>query len=264
MLCSVYDHIDNMVNFSLLDICGNDPYSEVRFKDFNYEKLFFILLVDFLSKTDRKGPINSTTFLTGLSEICNQPQFSMNNSVLELQSTVQNFRSWLSNKIDTDIWVPGTEEAIKISISRIDATKMSGNIIKHNYLRALRVAKDLKSIIDRAITPKSISLEDALLALPEFYERFPNDILIYHISTLCEFLNNIRWAIHTYLKPEFDKSIHYFDKHYSGDIERYEYQVPNVITSKYARDCYWNLMNYVRRGPYMKKFVVTSHLKKRY
>ena len=27
LLCAVYDHIDNMVNFSLLDIYGDDPPS---------------------------------------------------------------------------------------------------------------------------------------------------------------------------------------------------------------------------------------------
>ena len=264
LLCSVYDHIDNMVNFSLLDIYGNDPHSGVRFKDFNYEKLFFILLVDFLSKTDRRGPIRSTTFLNGLSEICNQPQYSVNKSVSELQTTVQNFRSWFNNKFDTEIWMPRPREAINISISRIDAIKMSGNITKHNYLRAIRVAEQLKTIIDKAISPKSISLEETLTALPDFYERFPNDILIYHTSTLCEFLNNIRWAIHIYLKPEFDRSIRYFPKLYPGDIKKYDYQVPKAITSQYAQSCYWNLMNYVRRGPYMKKFVVTSHLKLRY
>ena len=145
MLCSVYDHIDNLVNFSLLDIYSNDPHSAVRFKDNNNEKLFFILLVDFLSETDSRGPIKSTTFLTGLSEICNQPQFSVNNSASELQTTVQNFRSWLNYKIDTEIWMPGTEETINIPISRIDAIKMSGNITKHNYLRAIRVVKQLKN-----------------------------------------------------------------------------------------------------------------------
>ena len=103
-----------------------------------------------------------------------------------------------------------------------------------------------------------------MLALPEFYERFPNDILSYHASTLCEHLNNIRWGINKYLKPEFDRSIHYFDKQYPGDIKRYEFRVPKAITSQYAQTCYWNLMNYVRTGPYMKKFVVSSYLKKRY
>lgn len=264
LLCSVYEHINNMVNFSLLDIYSNDPHSEVRFKDGNNEKLFFILLVDFLSKTDRQGPIQSTTFLAGLSEICNQPQFSVDNSELELQTTVQNFRTWLTNNINTEIWMPSAEETINILISRIDAIKMSGNITKHNYLRAIGVAGQLKKIIDKGINPKSISLEDTLLAMPQFYERFPNDILNYHTSTLCEFLNNIRWAIYMYLKPEFDRSIHYFAKQYPGDIVKYEYQVPEAITSQYARNCYWNLMNYVRARPYMNKFVVTSHLKKRY
>ena len=67
-----------------------------------------------------------------------------------------------------------------------------------------------------------------------------------------------------YLKPEFDKSIRYFTKPYSGDIERYDYQIPKDIASQYAKSCYWNLMNYVRKEPYMKKFVVSSHLKQRY
>ena len=100
------------------------PLQEVYFKDFKYEKLFFIFLVDFLSGTDGNGPIEST-FLTGLSDICKQPQFSANNSASELQMTVQNFQNWLNNEIETEIWLPGNEGTINISISRLNAIKMS-------------------------------------------------------------------------------------------------------------------------------------------
>ena len=37
----------------------------------------------------------------------------------------------------------------------------------------MRVANQLKNIINNAITPKSISLEEALLTLPEFTNDFP-------------------------------------------------------------------------------------------
>jgi len=82
LLRNVYDHIGEMVNWSLMDLSDNDPESLIMFKDMNQRKLFFIILVDFLAKTDDRGPIKKTSFLNGLLDICSQPQFSIDGSEL--------------------------------------------------------------------------------------------------------------------------------------------------------------------------------------
>lgn len=258
LLSNIYDHIGEMVNFSLMDIRGDDPNCMIMFKDMNQRKLFFIILCDFLSKTDQKGPIKQTSFLNGLVEICRNPQFSNNDSEFELKIVVNTFVAWLQEKSDIDIWMPSINQQVKLAISRLDAIKMCGDVSKHNYLRAIGVADKLREVMKSS--GLEINQEQALLALPDFYERFHEDILIYLSSHICEFLNNIRWAIHSYLQPEFNQSYH----KPNDELIMYSFRVPETIASSYARNCYWNLMNKLRSKPYMQKFIVSVYLKSEY
>ena len=263
LLRSVYDHINGMVNHLLLDVLGEDPNSEVKFKDIPHHRLFFILLVDFLSTTDGSGPIKKTSFLQGLSDVCDAPQFTVDGSENELKDAVLHFRDWLKEEIKIDnVWMPSIDKEINVSISRVDAIKMSGNISKHNYLRAIGVAKQLQKILKKSEV--TINLEQALLVLPDFYEKFDGDILIYHTSCICEFLNNIIWGIYTYLEPEYRRSLCYVKPEVDGPPHPYRYDVPQNIKSEYANDSYWELMNKVRRKPYLRRFTVTERLKMRY
>lgn len=258
LLRAVYDHIGEMVNFSLLDVHGEDPNSTIMFKDMNQRKLFFIILVDFLSVTDRRGPIPQVSFLQGLSNICENPCFSVGHSENELKEVVQNFRTWLREEKEIDIWMPEIMEQVKLLISRVDAIKMSGDVSKHNYLRAISVAERLQQkLLQSGI---QVSLCESMLALSDFYGRFHDDILIYLSSHICEFLNNIRWAIHTYLKPEFSRSFYRTD----DEFFQYKFKVPDEIQSKYAINCYWELMNNVRSNPYMRKFIISDSFKTEY
>lgn len=258
LLRNVYDHIGGMVNFSLLDIQNFQGDSLIMFKDMNHRKLFFILLVDFLSVTDKRGPIDSISFLGGLLKVCENPQLAQNQSEKQLFDVVCRFKSWLSERRFIEIWMPSINEQVNLSISRFDAIKMSGDISKHNYLRASGVAERLRQILKESGI--AVNFEQAMLALPDFYERFHGDILIYLSSHICEFLNDIRWAIHRYLRPEFVKSFHRTD----ASIEGYNFTVPTGITSEYARDCYWELMNELRREPYMRQFVISESFKSEY
>jgi len=264
VLESVCDHIDRMVNFSLLELLGNDPQSQILSKDTNQQKLFYILLADFLSVADRRGPIGKTSFLGGLSDVCADPQFSINRSEVELKEAVECFRNWLNEKMCIDVWMLSLGKYVSISISRFDAIKMTGTVSKHNNLRIRGVAKKLQEVASESGV--SICIEEALRTLPEFYERVHNDILIYHSSYICEFLNNIRWAIHTYLKPEFNRSS-YWDEARNrrlGERIAYGIRVPESIKSQDTRACYKGLMDKVRSEPYMRRFVTTDVLKRRY
>lgn len=258
LLRNVYDHIGEMVNFSILDIQDYQGDSLIIFKDMNQRKLFFILLVDFLSVTDKRGPIGKISFLGGLLKVCEFPQLSQKQSEDELRDVAQRFKSWLNEKRTIEIWIPSISKQVSLSISRLDAIKMSGDISKHNYLRASGVAEGLRDILKES--GLTISFDQAMLALPSFYERLHDDILIYLSSHICEFLNNIRWAIHRYLRPEFGKSFHRTNESIVG----YSYAVPAEIKSEYARDCYWELMNELRQEPHIRQFMVSESFKTEY
>jgi len=258
LLKAVYDHIGEMVNFSTVEIQTWEDDKIVVFKDANAEKLFYILLSDFLSKTDSTGPIPQVSFLQGLSNICEKPQLSSAGSEQELKRAVEDFRSWLNTQKEIDIWMSSISSQLTLKLSWADAARMSGDVSKHNYLRAIGVAKRLQSIL--ADSGRSVSLDEALLSLPDFYERFHGDILIYLSSHICEFLNNIRWGIYTYLLPEYVTSCHRTDENPAG----YSFRVPPEIHSSYARGCYWDLMNYVRSKPYMERFTVPHIFKTHY
>ena len=135
---------------------------------------------------------------------------------------------------------------------------MCGNISKHNFLRAIRVATDLQALLSKSGV--LVTVEEALLALADFHERFHSDILNYHSSTIAEFLNNIRWGIYEYLQPELQRSVVWE----GGDPPTYRYTYPHEVVVPFAQDCYWELMNEVRIPPYMRRFQVTKWQKLRY
>lgn len=254
LLKSVYDHIGEMVNLSMLEIQGSEADSTIRFKGMHERTLFYILLVDFLSKTDLKGPIGNVSFLEGLSNICSSPCLAQKGSEKPLSDVVRSFRNWLEIEREIDIWMPSISSQITLKLIWTDAIKMNGNVSKHNYLRAVRVAKQLRKLLKSA--GKDVSIEQSMLALPDFYDRFHDDILIYLSSHICEFLNDIRWAIHTYLGPEFKNSRHQTSESSAG----YSYKVPESIESEYAKSCYWDLMNHLRSDPDMKQFKASDDL----
>ena len=106
----------------------------------------------------------------------------------------------------------------------------------------------------------NISLDEGYLVIPEFYDWFHEHVLNYHSSAIAEFLNNMRWGIYEYLKPEFDRS---FTKDDPASIA-YRYIYPSDCSNPVIRTMYWDLMNSVRTEPYVPRFEVTKYLKMRY
>jgi len=250
-----------MVNYEMMSLQGDDPDSNILFHSRIHQCLFNILLVDFLSKTDthRQAPIEPTSYLSGLRDVTSNPSFNKNNSVNLLKESIREFKDWLDQTVEVDIWLPSIDRKTTLELSRVKFLKMTGNISKHNYLRAIRVAEELQDILNKSDI--TIDIYESLLALDDFYERFHSDILNYHSSTIAEFLNNIRWGIHEYLQPEFQQSIVYEGTEHP---RKYHYTYPEKINEAFAKNCYWDLMNEVRSKPYVKKFKVTKWPKERY
>jgi hypothetical protein len=180
ILIAVKEFIDSMVNSELMSIVGDDPDSNISFKSTTHQMFFNIILVDFLSCTDKKGPIKQTSYLGGLRSISGNPFFNENGSIENLKTAILEFTDWLQQEIVVDIWLPSIGRNTTIKVTRYNFLKMTGDISKHNYLRAVGVAEELKQIL--AESGVVVGIEEALLALADFYERFHNDILAYHSS----------------------------------------------------------------------------------
>lgn len=259
LLNAITDIIDEMINKSLFTLVGKSPNCNILFHSSIHQKLFNILLVDFLSQTDIKAPIPKTSYLKGLKEIIEKPSFD-SSSIKLLKDSVRNFINWLKQEITVNIHLPTLEIETDITIIRISFLKMIGNISKHNYLRSMGVVKELNQYLSNSNI--NISLEDTIFVLDDFYERFHNDILNYHSSTIVEHLNNIRWGIKEYLENQYKKSS--FIEYLNSDFTITKYHYPKNLKSQFEIYSYNNLMNKTKKEPYIEKFKVTEILKKRY
>ena len=257
-LKAVQELIDEMVNYEVLELIGEDPDSEIRFNSLTHQRFFNIILVDFLSQSDKNIMGEQLSYLGAIRKICANPNFNVSGSIDSLAEGCQEFTDWLEQDAEVDIWLPTTEIKTTLSIKRVEFLKMCGDISKHNFSRLSGVVKELLEIFAR--NGIEVSFEEGLLILDEFYEKFHDDILNYHGSTIAEFLNNIRLGIHNYLKPEFSKSI----KYDCNDPLKHQYTYPADINGKFPRNTYWELMKIIRNGPFMKQFKVTRYLKLRY
>jgi hypothetical protein len=252
------DGIASMVNCEMLTVHNDPSGSTILFASAEHQRSFNILLADFLSRTDRRAPVRRKSFLGALRHISTQPQFNATDSVGALRNATTAFVQWLEHSPVIEVWLPSIEKQVSIQVPRRTYLKMSGDIAKHDLLRLIGVAEELRNALQAAGI--KVDQEDALLALDDFYERFHTDILNYHGSTLVEFLNDIRWGIQDYLTPEYRRS--YTPE--GGTPPMYRYDYPTGVRGKFARQRYWDLMNDVRAGPYFPRFVAHRSLKMRY
>ena len=259
-LRAIKELIDEMVNWEVVKLVGEDPHSNISFNSMTHQRFFNILLVDFLSCSDKKVLGVQSSYLSALKDICASPNFNIDDSINNLAQESQEFSDWLEKEVTVDkVWLPAIDLEIDLSIKRIEFIKICGNIVKHNFTRLYGVVRELKEIFTR----NNITLEDGdvLLIIDEFYQWFHDGIFSYHSSAIAEFLNNIRWGIYEYLQPEFHRSLVIDD---GKDSVRYYYTYPNGLSNRFAKACYWDLMNDIRSAPFMKKFQVTKYLKMRY
>jgi hypothetical protein len=257
-LRATLDAINSMVNFQVLTLHGDDPESSVQFPTRTHQQYFNIALVDFLSRTDKKAPVKQTSYLGALRQIASAPALSGASSVVALREATSAFVSWLEDEITVDVWFPSINLKAPLRVQRLQYIKMTGDLSKHNLLRSVGVAEDLQQLLQGQ--GLSVELDAALLALEDFYSWFHDHVLNYHASTIAEYLNNIRWGIYEYLRPEFERSIVWE----SRDPPNYRYTYPHEVTSNFGRESYWELMNMVRSEPFMRKFQVTKWQKLRY
>jgi hypothetical protein len=250
-LKAVYELINSMVNYEIMDLAD----ASVVFKSMTHQMYFNVILVDFLSHSDKRIIGEEQTYLEAVTLICKNPNFNENGSANGLTLAIKDFVEWLDQEIQVETWLPTIDTNVHLAIKRTQFIKICGNISKHNFSRLSVTANELLEILGK--NKIKIELEDVLVLLKDFYEKFHFDVLSSHASIICEFLNNVRWGIYEYLKPEFDHSIVYE----GGNPPMYRFTYPKGIINKFAKNCYWDLMNEIRSRPYMPKFQVPDWIK---
>jgi hypothetical protein len=263
ILKAVWEAINSMLNYEVLELNHKDPDSSIIFKTRTHQQYFNIMLLDFLNL---KIFGVEKCCLESLQTVFNAPQF--NSDISSLQKSTNDFTTWLNQNIELEhdgetrnFWFPTINQEIALKITRAEYIKICGNISKHNVLSLGRQAETIQRIFDK--NNVTIEQTQALLIMGEFYEQFHDDLFTYHASNIAEFLNNLRWGVYEYLQPLYQQSVEcYWDDRLKLNAYRYNY--PDNITNHYVREIFLNLMNDVRSKPYMPRFVVTRYFKLRY
>lgn len=262
-----WDSLQSMINHNMLRLSHNDPQSEAIFHTDVHQQLFNILLLDYIHSPYIGS--DKLSCLDALLDFYNQP--NLGRDACELRTCVQSFNNWLSTDIPREHRIPFSfprvsevirNEEIELKITRKDFIKICGNISKHNTLGLSRQAALLRKIFQNSGI-QEISESDALLAMRDFYEHFHRNVFTYHVSTICEFLNNIRWAIYTYLQPIHQNCTEYY---WDDIVNRrgWKYNYPANINNSLVKSLFWDLMNDMRSEPCLPRFVVGELLKRRY
>lgn len=257
-LKAVVELIDSVVNLEVSSIYEGEDGVQAMFRTMTHQKYFNIILVDFLSKSDKKITGDTKSYIKALSDILDNPKFDVNNSISYLKNPVNIFKNWLEEFIEVEVWFPSLELKETLKIKRIEFIKICGNISKHNFTRLSSVTNDIQVILKRNNINRCE--EDRLTLLGDFYERFHTDIFNYHGSFLVEQLNNIRWGIHKYLEPTYHNLINYID----DDMIQYEYRIPNGVENDFSKNCFVELLNDIRKKPYIEMFSSYNSLKMSY
>ena len=268
VLKAIWEQIDAMVNYEMFGTLSCTDDVTLMFNTMTHQRLFNILLVDFLSgprtwpfgltMPPSGAPQSERGLLFHLKRICDDPQLNSTGSDT-LRLPLDAFTQWLETELCIDkVWLPSITVETNIRVKRIAFIKICGNISKHNFTRlSVNVAEICEILNANGI---SLDEEQGYLVIPEFYEWFHRHIFNYHSSAIAEFLNNIRLGIYDYLRPEFARS---YTKDDPASIA-YRFKYPPDCNKPVAQSMYWDLMNAVRSGPYMPRFEVTRYLKMRY
>lgn len=260
-LKAVIDMIGDIVNHEVMTIHFSDPDTSIMFKTMTHMAFFNIILVDLLSKPSRSFG-SGKSYFDRLEEICVNPRMGSTQDIRELAEAVSAFARWLSEEVTVqNRWFPSLNLQIDLKITRKVFIGICGNIAKHNFTRLTLEADRLRRVLRD--NGQAVFLDKCILALQDFRQQFYDDVFHYHSSTIAEFLNNIRWGIHSYAAPVRERcvEIRYDEK---LRLNAYEYHYPVDVTSDLGKACYWNLMDEVIRQPYIRRFEVAKYLKMRY
>lgn len=267
VLKAVWEMIGDLVNYEMFEKNHGVSDAQLMFRTMTHQRLFNILLVDFLSPPNQKqfglpfppqgAPKSDNTSLYYLRRVCENPKLNVSGDAI--RAPLDAFAQWLEGDCHLEnLWLPSIDVETPITVKRIVSIKICGNIAKHSFSRLSRIVEDIGAVLSANGHP--VDMDQSYLVIPEFYEWFHTHVLNYHASAIAEFLNNIRWGIYEYLGPEFKRSF------WRGDPfpPVCGFHVPTDCQRPMAISMHEDLMNAVRSPPYMPKFEVTKWLKLRF
>ena len=262
--------IDGMVNFAIFCPLTGVENTNLLPQTGESTRLFNILITDFLSTPNSKGaePMpfglpranglakSDQTYLFYLRQICAEPH--LNPDASAISASVTAFADWLDGEcLAPKTWLPSIGIELDFRIQRIALIKICGDIAKHNFARLGKRVKTIRKLME--VNGHPISQDDGYTVIPDFYDKFHNDVFAYHLSTIAEFLNEIRREIFIYLQPEFSRALEFI-----GPDRMYRFNAPANIAQPFAVRMHWDLLNQVRRGLWFPQFTVTRSLKKQF
>lgn len=226
---------------------------EPVFSSEEHQRLFYILLEDFLSeRTEASLLPDNVSAMQGLEKIAKEPKLGESVSAGRLQLSCRVFSEWLTERGAVDTWCSNLETNLVLELSRREIIKFSANMSKHHFGHLSYVIAEINK------KAPGYSKYDFIPLLKNIYHTLNDNILSYHTAHIVEMLTNMRWGIHEYLKPEYSRAF----RRQNSSI--YTYDIPEHIKSDLATSCYWELMESVRSGPHIKQFTVSEILKQRY
>lgn len=273
VLAATLDLIDDMVNLEIFESPRRDRPTNLWFKSGSHKRIFAILLGDFLSQPNERAravpfglsrgghdtPGSQRTYLKYLLEVGQSPQLGAD-AVL-LVSASRAFANWLDAELTCkEVWLSGLEIQFDMRIARILMLQIVADMSKHNFSRLEGRIRQLQKLL--ADYGYAVEMGALYLELPVFEEWLYTHLFSYHASTIAEFLNAIRTAIYSYLRPEFERA--YRPHIREGVLEGYSFDVPAGLERGVGRGMYWRLMNAMRFPPIFGPFAVSASLKDRF
>ncbi len=250
----VVDSLNSCLTPLLFELRGKKEDATLYFHEELYQKYFYIVLMDFFSPIDANIIGEKLSCLDLISNICLKQKLGSTDLVGNLKKSTEKLQNWIKTEINIKKWFPDIDMECDLILSRKDILYICSNISKHNLGRLYTIAGKVRKIFRRSNV--ELSLDDALVLIYNFYEHFNDDVLNYHGSNIAEMINNILWGIHEYLQLEFEKMLQ--------KKESQPFIYPNNLESKFAKECYWDLMSFFRTKPSIGKFRATRYLKMRY
>lgn len=270
VLAAVLDMIDAMVNRAIFGEPVTHRPTNLLFATSTHRRMFAILLGDFLSLPQARGknppPFglnvpspaetgSAKTYLRYLRAIAEAPQLASDPSALK--TAVEAFAIWLDGSLTyPKVWLSDLDIEFDMTVERIWMLKTVGDLSKHNFSRLEGQITRIRDMLKR----HNHTVEEGLIyiALPNIEEWLSEDLLVYHASTIAEFLNNIRLSIYAYLRPEFTRAFR------RGEEIHCTFDAPAGIGDGLPLGMYWRLMNALSRPPIFPAFEISTSFKLRY
>lgn len=137
----VWDLIHEMVNFSMFRKFEESREAQLMPSSKAHQRLFNILLVDFLSRPasvfdlpqpPKTLPVSEQGYLFHLKRICASPKLNPAGSEV-LLSPLMAFADWLESECFIEnVWLPSIQVQTNLTLKRVVFIKICGNIAKHS------------------------------------------------------------------------------------------------------------------------------------